>query len=72
MENSKRIQRAIKQLEKIEENLEFYTNGAKGYTEDFQQLKELIEELGLDKKTDHVRFAKKLKAIWEASNNKES
>jgi hypothetical protein len=66
MENSKRIKRVIKKLEKLEEDMEFFTNNGE-YTKDFQEIRELIDELGLDKKEDHTRLAKKLKAIWEAS-----
>jgi len=71
MENSKRIQRAIKKLDKLQEDMEFYTNGNDEYKDDFEELRELIDELGLDKKEDHARFAKKLKALWEASQKSE-
>jgi hypothetical protein len=71
MENSKRIQRAIKKLEKLEESMEFYTNGNNEYKKDFEELRDLIDELGLDKKEDHTRLAKKLKAHWEALEKSE-
>lgn len=67
MENSKRIQRAIKKLEDLEEIIDFYTNGSGEHRSTFRELRELIDELGLDKKQDHARFAKKLKALWRSS-----
>lgn len=73
MENSKRIKRALKNLEKLEQDMDFYTNGCMEYREEFQQIRELINELALDKKEDHARFAKKLKALWSSSEkNNES
>lgn len=65
MENSKRIKRSLKKLDKIQEDLEFYTNGTDEYTKDFKEIRELIDELGLDKKEDRARLAKKLKHLWK-------
>lgn len=67
MENSKRIQRILKKLEKLEEYMEFYTNNNE-YKKDFEDIRELIDELAMDKKEDHIRLAKKLKAHWEADS----
>lgn len=73
MQNSKRIQRIVKNLDKIEEILKFYTNGDHSYKKDFKEIRELIDELGLDKKEDHARLAKKLKGLWKmAEKNKAS
>ena len=65
VQNSKRIQRALKKLDEIYENFQYYSNGSKHYDKDFKELHELIEELGLEKKKDHARLAKKLKYRWE-------
>jgi hypothetical protein len=69
VEKSKRIQRILKGLTRIEEGLNFYTNSSKEYKKDFAEIRSLIEELSLEKKTDHIRIAKKLKALWEASGS---
>jgi hypothetical protein len=45
-------------------------NGDDKFTKDFKQIRSFIDELALDKKEDHARFAKKLKFIWE--KNQES
>ena len=66
MQNSKRIQRAIKKLSEIEDLVLFYTNGDELYKREFKELRELIDELALDKKEDHARLAKKLKGLWKS------
>ena len=65
MKNSKRIERAIHNLEKIKDLLDFYTNGHNPYNKEFQEISKIIDELAIDKKVDHVRFAKHLKGIWK-------
>lgn len=73
MQNSKRIQNILKKLDKLKEALEFYTNGDVNFKKDFTEIQELIDELALDKKEDHIRLAKKLKYVWENSQkDKES
>lgn len=69
MKKSKRIERIINKLDKIEKNLEYFTNGNRIFRKDFQELRDTIEELSLEKKVDHARFAKKLKGLWERSED---
>jgi hypothetical protein len=71
MENSKRIRKVLKKLDKIQEDLEFYTNGTGEYKKDFQEIRELVNELGLDKKEDRARLAKKLKDLWSRETSEE-
>lgn len=73
MQNSKRVQKILKKLDKLREALEFYTNNQSPFKDDIKKIQELIVELSLDKKEDHIRLAKKLKHVWEIDNkNKES
>lgn len=73
MQNSKRIQKILKKLDKLREALEFYTNGENKFKNDLKEIRDLIAELSLKKKEDHIRLAKKLKHVWETDNkNKES
>jgi hypothetical protein len=65
MQNSKRIQRVLKSLSDIEEILNFHTNGSGEYRVRFKEIQELINELGLEKKEDHAKLAKKLKDLWD-------
>lgn len=65
MQNSKRIQRILKNLKEIQDDLEYYTNGTKEYKQRFREIRELIDELGLEKKEDRAKFAKKLKELWK-------
>lgn len=69
MQNSKRIQRAIKKLSEIEELVLFYTNGNEAHARSFKELRDLIDELALDKKEDHARLAKKLKGLWKSQES---
>jgi len=67
MKNSKKIQKVISYLDEIEDLLKYYTNGNARHETKFRDIRALIDELGLDKKKDHARFAKKLRWIWEQS-----
>lgn len=69
MENSKRTKKAIEKLNNIEDDLEYFTNGSTRYRKVFKELREFIDELGLDKKIDHARLAKRLKAHWKAEES---
>jgi hypothetical protein len=69
VENSKRIQRALKKLDELRDALEFYSNGEREFRVAFKEIRELIDELALDKKVDHTRLAKKLKAHWKAEES---
>lgn len=69
MQNSKRIQRILKKLDELQEALEFYSNGEREFRVAFKEIRELIDELALDKKKDHTRLAKKLKAHWKAEDS---
>lgn len=73
MQNSKRIQNILKKLDKLEEVLVFYMNGDESFKSDIKEIRDLIDELALNKKEDHIRLAKKLKYVWESDKkNKES
>lgn len=69
MKNSKKICTIIKKLDEIEEVFLYYANGAPHYTAHFTEIRELIEDLALDRKRDHIRLAKKLKEVWERNHN---
>ena len=68
MKNSKRIQRIINKLDDLKEALDYYTGGNNVYSQDIKELRELFNELSIEKKEDHVRLAKKLKAYWKSQN----
>lgn len=72
MQNSKRIQRVIKKLDSIQELINYYTNGSGEYDGDFVDIRSTLNELSIDKKKDHARFAKKLKYLWDSSNKEDS
>ena len=63
MENSKRIKRIIQHLDELEEVMDYFMAGSKHYHQHFRELRDIIDELGLDRKEHNARFAKKLKAI---------
>lgn len=69
MQNSKRIKRILKKLDELQEALSFYSNGEREFRVAFKEIRELIDELALDKKKDHTRLAKKLKAHWKAEDS---
>lgn len=68
MQNSKRIQRALKKLDEIYETFQYFSNGSKVFDKDFRELGDLIDELGIERKKDHARLAKKLKGYWESTD----
>ena len=67
MKQSKKTQRVITHLEKIEDIVNYYTNGSNMLGTEFIEIRKLIEELSIERKVDHARFAKKLKWFWEKS-----
>jgi hypothetical protein len=69
VENSKRVQRALKKLDELKEALDFYSNSEREYRVAFKEIRELIDELAIDRKVDHTRLAKKLKAHWKAEDS---
>jgi hypothetical protein len=69
VENSKRVQRALKKLDELKEALDFYSNSEREYQVAFKEIRELIDELAIDRKVDHTRLAKKLKAHWKAEDS---
>jgi len=69
MQNSKRVQRTLRKLDEIEEILSYYICGSKEFKGHFKEIRELIDELGLDKKEDHKRLAKKLKGLWKSEKD---
>lgn len=72
MKNSKRVQRALSHLDAIRVHLDYYSNGDNALQKEITELYEILEELSLDKKEDHVRLAKKLKAHWDRDHNSDS
>ena len=67
MDNSKKVNRVIGYLDEIEDLLEFYSNGKYPLKKEIKEIRTLIEDLALDRKEDHARFARKLKSIWKNS-----
>jgi hypothetical protein len=67
MKQSKKTQRVLTHLDKIEDIIKYYTNGSNMLGTEFIEIKKLIEELSIERKVDHARFAKKLKWFWEKS-----
>jgi hypothetical protein len=64
MNNSKKIKRCIKTLETIYEYLEYYmVEIPKDLKKDYQELHSNLNDLGLEKKKDHVRLIKKIKSL---------
>ena len=69
MKNSKKITRIITYLDDIEEYFNYYTNGNKIFSKEFEEIRQIINDLALEKKEDRARFAKKLKYIWKQSED---
>ncbi len=68
----KRARRAIKKLHTLVEFLEYYTGGRKNtffretiVKELAQDIEEVLHELSIESKIDHIRLATKLKTIWK-------
>ena len=68
MKNSKKIEKLVAKLSEIQEIVSFLTNGSDRYDTDFKQLRDLIEDLALDRKENNIRLAKKLKGISKEIN----
>ena len=69
MQHSKRIQRILRKLDNLEDIVKYYTNGNHQLSSDFRDIRELIDELAMDKKEDHARLARKLKGFWKSKEN---
>ena len=70
MKNSKRIQRILKHIDELENGYEFFCNGKHPeYAGYFREIREVINDLALERKQDHARFAKKLKGLWKVSED---
>ena len=67
MKNSKRVQRISLSLEKIIDALNYFTNDSKEFDSEINEIKDFIEEMGLETKERDTRLAKKLKKHWELS-----
>ena len=70
----KRVKRAIKKLHNMIDLLDFYMGHRIEFREiikDASEIENLLHELALDKKIDHIRLAQKLKYIWESHSKKE-
>lgn len=72
MENSKRIKRIITKLDELEELFHYFSNGDRSYDRDFKEIRDLIDELGLDRKKDHAEFIQKLKDDGRLKEDQES
>jgi hypothetical protein len=71
MENSRRTKRILRKLDRLQDLLKFYLNGDKKFDKDFREIRDFISDMGLTKKEDHVKFAKKLLKLWNNSNEKD-
>ena len=73
MKQSKKTQRVVTHLEKMEDIINYYTNGSNMLGSEFIEIRKFIEELSIERKVDHARFAKKLRWFWEKGqeDNKE-
>lgn len=65
MKPPKRIYQILEDLDKIQEVVNYCFPGKQLYVEEFNTIRMTLQELSIDRKIDHVRFAKKLKSIWE-------
>lgn len=65
MKVPKKVQKVLNQLKELEEVCKYACNGSNKYKNHFTEINSLIIELSLEKKVDHARLAKKLKAFWE-------
>jgi prefoldin subunit 5 len=69
MKTSKKTQQYIQQLEEIQNQLGYFANNSDYLRQEIQEICAYIEELAIDKKIDHARFAKKLKFIWKKNED---
>lgn len=72
----RRVKRAIKKLHHMIDIIDYYMGhtGSQEFKElvkDAAEIENLLHELAIDKKIDHIRLAQKLKHIWEADAKKE-
>lgn len=73
MRSPKKVKRVVKYLNEIETVLSYYlppTPESKVYRLYLKELRELIEDLSLDKKVNDAKIAKKI--IQDIENNKKS
>lgn len=67
MKASKRVQKILAYIDELEKHFAFFTGDKMGeYEHYFQEIRELMEELAIERKADHARFARKLKGLWKS------
>lgn len=73
MKQPKKVQKALDTIDKMVEYLHYYMGDSNEFKNlvrnDIHDLEELLKDLSIDRKVHNIRFAKKLKAIWEANEN---
>ena len=71
MKTSKRVQKILGYIDELEQHFEFFAGDKSSeYEHYFQEIRQLMEELALERKADHARFAKKLKGLWKKQEDK--
>ncbi len=68
MKNSKRINRIIRHLDKLNELLDYYSNGKASSFKVIGELKSLVDEFGHDEKEHNIRLIQKWKEKHEKSD----
>jgi len=71
MKNSKKVKQILSKLLELKEVVSFLTNGSDRYDKDFNEIARLIEDLGLERKENNIRLAKKLKGLWKYDEDSE-
>jgi len=71
MKNSKRVQRIVHSLDELVDILNFYTNNSKQFDNKINEIRDFIEEMGLETKERDTRLAKKLKNHWNLSKKED-
>ncbi|MCK4518128.1 hypothetical protein KAT92_05090 [Candidatus Babeliales bacterium] len=69
MNNSKKTQRIIKNIDDVIDVLDYYMFGRNEYIIKLKEVRDFISELGLDKKKSNARLAKRLKKHWETQQD---
>lgn len=69
MKLSTKTEQILRKFDELADMLAFYTDGNQQIKDQFTEIRVFIQELGMESKKDRIRFAKKLKSIWEKENN---
>ena len=74
MKEPKRVQKALKTLDKMITYLHYYMGDCPEFKQlvrvEIQNIEDLVKELAVDQKVQSIRLARKLKASWKDKEDK--